>query len=78
MNLPGIPSREYVGSDEIAKTIDYYAINLEGQVLGTGDLNRSFNVKRVTTLNTQGREVTQYEERETPHHLGAVQFYRKR
>lgn len=78
VNLPGIPSREYVDSNDISKTIDYYVVNLEGQVMGTGDFNRNLNARRVTAFDTQGREVTQYEEQETPHHLGAIQFYRKR
>jgi len=75
-NLPGIHSKEQYSSNGLR--IDYYLVNLEGQVVGTSDFNMDFNARRVANFDTQGREVTQFEEEESRHHLGAIQFYRRR
>ncbi len=47
--------------------------------MGSGGLDDlDFNAQRVTNFDVQGKEVTQYEEQETRHHIGAIQFYRRR
>ena len=76
-NIPGIATKERY-SKGIERTIDYYLINLTGQVMGHGSFDLDFHTRRVKDFDVQGRKVVEYDETESRHHLGAIQFYRKR